>query len=879
MKKETPRSYSNPVAVTVTRYLNCSRNCVFSIIFGRIVVLLMKFRFQGHECVLISLLAGLIASPVAAQSEASQFQTTIEPFLTRNCYGCHNAQSKTAGVDFTQYKTNETAERAVDLWEKAIDKLRQSAMPPPPIPRPKQADVDAVIHWMEAVVAQADANVRPDPGRVTAHRLNRVEYDNTVRDLLGVDIHPSADFPQDDSGYGFDNIGDVLTVSPVLMERYMNAAGKLVKTAIHGPEKLKPVLVRHQPTTREFELFPKAKSTYDVTGLSMPNALHTTHLFPVEGEYTMRVALEGRRPASSEPVYIGVWLDGKQIQTLKIDGRFDGTSIDLFGAQAEFRTRVPAGEHWLAASVLKIYEGLPVSYGGPNPSTRPEPPPPDPTKLMKVPPGATPEQVAEARKKAEEKIRKQFVPANRVVVHYIEIVGPYNQRTAPYENARRLIFVCGHSGEHKRDCPKRILAHFAGRAFRRPVTRQELQPYLDLYAQGREQGSSFDDSIGVAIQAILVSPDFLFRIETREPDRRGRGIFKNVSYSGPAQSDIAPISEYTLASRLSYFLWSTMPDEELTRCAERRTLRRPEVLKEQVLRMLRDPRSRALADNFAGQWLELRKLESAHPDHVRFPQWDDYLRMSMRQETELFFEDVVRENKSILDFLDGKYTFVNQKLAEFYGIPGVEGTEFRKVSLEGTHRSGLLTQASIMTVSSYSTRTSPVIRGKWVLENFLNATIPPPPANVPRLDESKVGSDSSIRQQMEAHRANAMCAACHSKMDPIGFSFENYNAIGQWRDKDGKWPIDASGKLPSGQAFDGAQELEAIYRKDPQTFVQCVTYKLLTYALGRGLERYDRPTIKQISTRIAADDYRFSDLVLAIVNSLPFEMSREGART
>ncbi len=334
-----------------------------------------------------------------------------------------------------------------------------------------------------------------------------------------------------------------------------------------------------------------------------------------------------------------------------------------------------------------------------------------------------------------------------------------------------------------------------------------------------------------------------------------------------------------MASRLSYFLWSTMPDDELMRCADHHTLSRPEVLKTQVLRMLRDPRSNALADNFAGQWLELRKLESVHPDHDRFPQWDDYLRMSMQQESELFFEDVVRNNRSVLDFLDGKSTFVNRKLADFYGIPGVQGTDFRRVSLDGTHRAGLLTQGSVMTVSSYATRTSPVIRGKWVLENFMNATIPPPPPNVPRLNEDKVGADSSIRQQMEAHRANPMCAGCHSKMDPIGFSFENFSAIGQWRDRDGRFPIDASGKLPSGQTFNGALELEAIYRNNPQPFVECVTYKLLTYALGRGLERYDRPTIKDISKRIASDDYRFDDLVLEIVNSLPFQMSRVGART
>ena len=854
-------------------------------IFARIVVLdRMNVSLRLPSSAIACFLAGAFTSHLGAQADPAQFESTVKPLLTKNCFGCHNSQLKTAGIDFTQFKTSDAAVTAPEVWEKAIDKLRQSAMPPPPLPRPKQVDVDAAIKWMESAVAQADADVRPDPGRVTAHRLNRVEYDNTVRDLLGVDIHPSADFPQDDSGYGFDNIGDVLTLSPVLMERYMNAAGKLVRTAINGPEKLKPVLVRHQPTTREFELSPKARTAYDVTGLSMPNALHATNLFPVDGEYTICVALEGRRPTASEPVKIGVWLDGKQVQTLTINGRFDGSSIDLFGAQAEVRTRVPAGEHWLAASVLHIYEGLPPSYGGAAPSAQPEPPPPDPAKFMKVAPGATPEQIAVARHKAEERIKKAFVPANRVVVHYIEVVGPYNQRTEPYENARKLIFICGHQEKHNAGCPKRILAHFARRAFRRPVSPQDLQPYLDLYAQARKEGSSFDDSIGIALQAVLVSPDFLFRIETPELNASRRQAtspsFKNVSYGErQAESDIAPISEYALASRLSYFLWSTMPDDELMRCADRHTLRRPEVLKAQVHRMLQDPRSHALADNFAGQWLELRKLESVHPDHDRFPQWDDYLRMSMQGETERVFEDVVHNNKSVLDFLDGKTTFVNQKLAEFYGIPGIQGTDFQKVNLEGTHRGGLLTQASVMTVSSYATRTSPVIRGKWVLENFLNATIPPPPANVPRFDESKVGSDFSIRQQMEAHRANPMCAACHSKMDPIGFSFENYNAIGQWRDKDGKWPIDAAGKLPSGQTFNGAQELEAIYRKNPDTFVECVTYKLLTYALGRGLERYDRPTVKEISKRIAADDYRFDDLVLEIVNSLPFEMSRVGART
>ncbi len=837
-------------------------------------------------CALLGLaLAAFPGGKASAQTAADPtFETNVQPFLAKNCVLCHNAKMKTAEVDFTFYKTNAAADAAPELWEKALDKLRQGAMPPQGMPRPKQDDINLVMKWMEGSIARADANAKPDPGRVTAHRLNRTEYDNTVRDLLGVNTHPSDEFPQDDSGYGFDNIGDVLSISPVLMERYMNAADKLVHTALYGPEKLKPVLVRHQPITREFPLLVTTKTDYDLTGLSMPNALHTMHRFPVEGDYTIRVALEGRRPGGSEPVHIGFFMDGKQIQTLTIDAKIDaGGSVDLFGMQQEFKLHVPAGDHWLAASILKIYEGLPPSYHGPNPSSRPEPPAPDPAKFMKVAAGATPEQIAEARKKAEEKIAKLRVPANRVYVHYVEVVGPYNEVQGASEASRKLIFVCGSEQDHSNACAHRIVAHFARRAFRRPVSPDDTKPYLDLYARARHSGSSFDDSIGLALQAMLVSPDFLFRIETVDAKPTGSSApkLRTVAYGGQQQDEqgVLPISEYALASRLSYFLWSTMPDGELMLCAEKHTLRRPEVLKAQVERMLKDPRSQSLADNFAGQWLELRKLESVAPDHDRFPQWDDYLRMSMQQETELFFEDIIHQDKSVLDFLDSKTTFVNQKLAEFYGIPGVKGTDFRPVSLEGTHRQGVLTQASIMTVSSYATRTSPVIRGKWVLENFLNATIPPPPPNVPRLDESKVGLDFPIRQQMEAHRANPMCASCHSKMDPVGFSFENFNAIGQWRDKDGKWPIDASGKLPSGQSFNGAMELEAIYRKDPEIFVECVTDKLMTYALGRGLERYDQPTVKQIAKRISADDYRFSDLVLEIVNSLPFEMTRAGDHT
>jgi hypothetical protein len=376
-------------------------------------------------------------------------------------------------------------------------------------------------------------------------------------------------------------------------------------------------------------------------------------------------------------------------------------------------------------------------------------------------------------------------------------------------------------------------------------------------SDSRKRGDSFDQSIGTALEAVLVSPEFLFRIE-HDP--------KTASAEGDHL-----INDYELASRLSYFLWSTTPDDELLRLADQKTLRKPEVLKAQVTRMLKDPKSSALVSDFGGQWLEFRALESVHPDLNRFPKYDDYLRDSERQETEMFFEYIIRQDRSVLDFLNGKYTFLNGKLAEFYGIPGIHGPEFRRVDLTGTPRAGVLTQGSVLTVSSYSTRTSVVLRGKWVLENLLNAPVPPPPPNVPLLDEAKVGTAMSLRQQMEEHRANAICATCHSRMDPIGFGLENFDAVGQWRTDDGKFPIDPSGTLTNGQTFKGSAELTDVLAKQPQAFAGAITEKMLIYALGRGLEPYDRPTVKAIIDGLTRNDYKFSTLVMGIVNSVPFQ--------
>jgi len=806
-------------------------------------------------------LIGLAGAGLASESpDSTAFESTVKPFLSRTCFTCHSSRLKTGNLDLEAYPTPASVAQDVPTWEKVIAKLRRHDMPPVGLPRPDEAEIKAVTEWIEAELEQADLQAAPDPGRVTARRLNRTEYNNTVRDLLGVDIRPADDFPQDDSGYGFDNNGDVLSLSPVLMEKYLAAAEKIARTALFGAGPLKPSLHRLPSRGGKVQPSPTVPTEYDLTGLSLPNALHTTFRFPVEGEYLLRVILGGFRPLGSEPIQVAVWIDGAQVRVLDLDpvggAAFELDRQELLGKQPELRTRVTAGEHTLAASILHLFDGLPESYAGPNPSKRPPPPPPE----FRPPKDATPERIEKARLAFEANLAETKA-ANEARVSRLEIVGPYDPVHAPTEASLRKVYACGHlHGGHGSGCARRVVTALAHRAFRRPVTSAEVEPFLGLVSAARRQGDSFEEGIALAVQAILVSPDFLFRIER---DRAVAG-------ADPGYR----VGEHELASRLSYFLWASMPDDELLRAADRKSLRKPEVLAAQVRRMLKDEKASALAVAFGGQWLQFRALESATPDRDRYPDFDNNLRLSMRHETELFFENVVREDRSILDFIDGKYSFLNDRLARHYGIPGIKGPEFRRVDLAGTHRSGILTQGSVLTVSSYATRTSPVLRGKWILENVLNAPPADPPAGTPRLDEATVGASASLRQQMEAHRTNPTCAACHAKMDPLGFGLENYDAIGAWRTTDAKFPVDASGVLPDGRSFQGPDDLKVILRADHGAFAECITEKLLTYALGRGLERYDKRTVKAITGRLAERDYRFSALVVEIVSSLPFQMRR-----
>nr|MDQ3012393.1 DUF1592 domain-containing protein [Acidobacteriota bacterium] len=691
----------------------------------------MRRKNLARVLIIAAVLSGLAFVPSARQAQNKpDFEKTIQPFLADNCIACHNEKRKSGELSLSQYRTAADVAQHREQWETILLKLKTGEMPPKGTPRPDPAELKAVIAWIESEFAIADRNVKPDPGRVTARRLNRAEYNNTVRDLLGVNFKPADDFPQDDSGYGFDNIGDVLSLSPVLMEKYLTAAEKIARTAVFGAEQMKPTMARLRSEGRKVVPSQKALSDYDVTGLSLPNAFHVSHKFPVDGEYNLRVFLGGNRPAASEPLSIAVWVDGQQAQALDFDpeklASFEIDRQELGGKVAELRAKVPAGEHWVAVTLQHLYEGLPARYNGPNPSKRPEPPAPE----FKPRPGLPPERLADAKKKFDEARAVSLkIPANDARISTVEIGGPYNQPKGPSAVSQKKIFICDLK---QGGCERKIITNLARQAYRRPVTLVEINQLANLMALAKRQGDSVEEGLVQAIQAMLVSPHFLFRIEQeRQPAK--------------ATADHSPIGQYELASRLSYFLWSSLPDEELFRCAEQGSLRKPEVLTAEVQRMLRDPKSHALVENFGGQWLELRRLESQKPDQQKFPEFGEYLRRSMRQETEMFFENIVREDRSILDFIDANYSFLNEGLAQFYKISGVKGPEFRKVLLPAdTQRGGILTQASILTVTSNPTRTSPVKRGKWVLDRILGTPPPPPPPMVEGLETQDAAASEGL---------------------------------------------------------------------------------------------------------------------------------------
>ena len=767
----------------------------------------------------------MIAASLPVLWAQSDYQKTVQPFLAKNCLTCHSDKLHTANLSLEQYRLDPA------LWEKVLDKIATGRMPPPGAPQPTKDEVAAVTSALEKSLGHSET---ADPGRVTAHRLNRVEYNNTIRDLLAVSIRPADEFPLDDAGYGFDNIGDVLSLSPLLMEKYSAAARTVSRVAVYG----EPILPKPTKLVRFLGKKSQDDPTSDALPFSNRGALWTSFDFPVDAEYEFRMRVGNYRPRgtvsprqrelsrkrnltdaekkelaeenrkSDPPVKMVFTLDGRPLYSEIVEGNID---FDYAHGESIARTRIAAGEHSFRASFPEFAA------------------------------------LADSRENVNTDGRR------KLFIDYIDIVGPFNpEKREPSSHAK--IFICK---EHTPACARRIVEALAGRAYRRPPSKQQVDELANLAALVRKNGDSFDESIRVALQAILMSPNFLFRIE-----------------HDPAGPGAHPVDDYDLASRLSYFLWSTMPDEELLRAAARHDLHTPAVLAAQVRRMLNHPKGDALVENFAAQWLGLRLLDRRKPDPAHFPLVDDELLEAMRHETTLFARAIMREDRGVLDFLDGRFTFVNGPLALYYGIPGVTGEDFERVELDGYKRGGVVTQGAILTLSSYATRTSPVLRGKWVLENLLGTPPPPPPPDVPALQEANLGKDASLRERMEQHRANPACAVCHRQMDPIGFGLENYDASGAWRDKDGNFPIDSSGTLPTGSSFNGPHELKQVLRSQSGLFARNLTEKMLTYALGRGLETYDRPAVDHIVERLAADNYRFSTLVMEIVESKPFLMRR-----
>jgi len=735
-----------------------------------------------------------------------------QTILSSYCQGCHNESNRSGGVSVEGLKASAVGEAGM-TWEKILRKVRTGEMPPLGLPRPKAADTASFVSWLEKEL-DTHATAKRNPGTPMVHRLNRAEYSNSIRDLLGLRLDHAASLPADDAGYGFDNIGSVLTVSPLLMEKYMTTARRVSRLAV-GTVKASPAIERFNPGKGP------ALDASDELPLNLRGGLLLKYYFPVDAEYSLMVRVRGVPAAKAPPPKLDVRIDG--VRTKLHDVIIDTNEEAQITRNYELRLPITAGLHSIGASFL--------------------------AETLKQEVGVV--------------VRNRFGggggPPPGVSVEYLQVGGPFNVSGPGDTESRKAIFVCRPAkGQLETPCARRILTGLARKAYRRPVTAADITPLMNLFATGRKDGGSFDSGIEMALKAVLVSPSFLFRVER------------------DAAPGVHAVSDLELASRLSFFLWSSIPDEELLRLAEQNKLRA--ALPAQVRRMLADAKAKSLVENFAGQWLQLRNIPSWRPDPEKYPQFDDALRTAMQRETELFFEYIVREDRNVLDFISADYSFLNERLARHYGVQGVKGTYFRKVTLNGEERGGVMTHGSVLTVSSYPTRTSPVLRGKWILENILATPPPPPPAGVPDLAEKAANSAKDLRAALEKHRASAGCASCHSRLDPLGFALENFDAIGKFRAMEDGAKVDASGSLPGGINFEGPAGLKKVLMERQNYFVECISEKLLTYALGRGLEHYDLPVVRQVRREAAAKDNRFSELVLAIANSVPFQMRRSPER-
>ncbi len=943
----------------------------------------------------------VLASMARGAAVHASFEKDVSPLLQKYCYDCHGNGKSKGDVALDVYKSVADVEKDRLTWETVLHHVRSHEMPPDDTElQPTQAERDVIGDWIEKELFKFDPN-NPDPGRVTIRRLNRAEYNNTIRDLIGVDFKPAADFPPDDSGYGFDNIGDVLSLPPVLMEKYLSAADKILDQAIVT-----------DPIESKVQRFPAslAQVGFNAIGDRGDGWVQLISLeeddvaveLPVAaaGDYLVRVHafakptggnLVGGGSNSTEdtknkpdPTKISIMVNDAFIQD------FELSTDEAHPGVYEARVGLPAGKQRVRAEAGRIHGGdndlimvngrlgkqQPgivfvkwIEVEGPLPAAtrryRPDQlavtgegkfteagerilqkngdvsttinvtkegdyllraqayaqqagtettrmqfridgqplkdfdviglPKMEPlvtqrvfSLMLLVPqpyvyefrahltPGSRNFSAAFVNNFEDPKNENPNLRARSLTIQNLEVVNlsepvvtpampaPLQEIFAKYTAPKRpglLGRVFGRSAKPalNAETARAIMADFTRRAWRRPAQPAEIDRLMDLYGLAEKHGDSFEASVKLAMKAVLVSPHFLF---VGEPPP-----------SAALATTVQPLDEFTLASRLSYFLWSSMPDEELLGLAERGQLR-PN-LEAQVRRMLASAKAHALVDNFAGQWLQIRSLDTASPDKSLFPDYDLGLRTAMQRETELFFENIMRQDRPVFEFLTGDYTFVNGRLAKFYGLPDVTGEEFQKVSLVGAPRRGVLTQASVLTLTSNPTRTSPVKRGKWVLENLLGTPPPPPPPNVPDLDDKGRKLTGTLRQQMEQHRENPNCASCHARMDPIGFGLENFDAIGAWREKDGEAAIDTAGKLTTGDTFGGAVELTALLAsKRRGEFLHCLSEKMLTYALGRGVEYYDRPAVDQIVKGLEQGQFKFSSLILETAKCFPFEMHR-----
>jgi hypothetical protein len=766
----------------------------------------------------------VVVSTIGAVARAAR--PDLANFVELHCLDCHDAVSRTGGLALDELLSEEIQENTKE-WEKVIRKLTTRQMPPADMPRPDEKSYEAAVSWLTSQL-DALAARHPQPGRTEAlRRLTRSEYQNAIRDLLALEVDVSDLLPADESSHGFDNI-TVTGLSPTLLNRYVSAAQKLSRLAVGG--------TGPGPGSNTFRVRPDiTQDNMRVEGLPLGTRGGTLirYHFPQNGEYEVQVWLMRDRNEEIEGLKgsheLEVLLDRERVATFAIAPPPRGESDRSVDANLRARFEVTAGPHDLGVTFVK-----------------------KPFSLLET-------------KRQPLNVHYNFYRHPRLgpAVYQVSINGPFDATGPGNTPSRRRIFICRPTGPEDEDaCAQRILPTLLRRAYRRPASELDLKSPMEFFHRGRQEGG-FEAGIQEALSAMLVNPQFLFHIEMDPP-----GVLPNQAYR---------ISDLELASRLSFFLWSSIPDDELLDTAVRGELSRPKVLQQQVRRMLADERSKSLVTNFADQWLYLRNLESVTPNARLFPDFGDNLRQAFRRETELLFENILREDRSVLELLNPGRTYVNERLAKHYEIPHVYGSRFRPVSLaEGSHRGGILRHGSILSVTSYATRTSPVIRGKWILESILGTPPPPPPPNVPALEDSKVSATLPVRERLAAHRAQAACARCHDLIDPVGFALEHFDAVGRWRELEGEQPVDANGSLPDGSEFTGVNGLEQALLERPEWFVRTLTEKLLTFALGRGVEYYDAPAVRRIVRDARDEDYRFSSLILGIVTSTPFQMRMSG---